>query len=173
MVVGGWAFQRRHLLLEIGRSLVSAIIQLFRDLFSSGAAVHKTSTKAKMRKRKPTPFAAYESPFMTGKDKFWTAEQVVIYSYEALQAWAIEQGTQPQPEQTAREFCGRLGQIHPDVGAQLDRLALLYGHAAYGLAVPAGCDLEPVRRLWHYLSAIAAGDLINSPVGDKRLGETS
>jgi hypothetical protein len=34
----------------------------------------------------------------------------------------------------------------------LNRLSFLYGHAAYGNAVPAGCDLEPVKKLWRYLS---------------------
>ena len=37
--------------------------------------------------------------------------------------------------------------------AELNRLSFLYGHAAYGNAVPAGCDPEPVKKLWRYLSA--------------------
>ena len=164
LLAGWWVFRRRELLLEIGRSLVAAVKQFFRDLFSLDRSVKKTATKADERTLRPRPFAAYESPFLTGKDKSWTVEQLILYSYEALQAWALEQGIQPQPEQTAREFCGRLSQTYPDVGPELKRLALLYGHAAYGLAVPAGSDLEPVRKLWHYLSAIATGETFaNSP----------
>jgi len=169
LILGGiilaswWVYRRCHLLLEIARSLIAAVRQFFQDLFSLGAAVKQTVTKAEERKRRPNPFAAYESPFLTGKDKSWSAEELVLYSYEALQAWAIEQGIQPQPEQTAREFCRRLGQTYPDAGPELNRLALLYGHAAYGLAVPTGSDLEPVRKLWHYLSAVATGEMIASP----------
>ena len=163
ILAGWWVFGRRQMLLEIVRSLIAAVAQFFRDLFSLGASVKKTVTRAEGRKLRPNPFAAYESPFLTGKDKSWTAEQLILYSYEALQAWAIEQGIQPQPEETAREFCSRLGQTNPDAGPELNRLALLYGHAAYGFAVPAGCDLEPVRKLWHYLSAVAAGEMIASP----------
>ena len=163
ILAGWWVFRRRHLLLEIARSLIAAVMQFFRDLFSLGVLVKKTATKAEERRLKPHPFAAYESPFLTGRDKSWTVEQLILYSYEALQAWATEQGIQLQPEQTAREFCGRLGQTYPDVGPELNRLALLYGHAAYGFAVPAGCDLEPVKKLWRYLSAVAAGDLVASP----------
>ena len=164
IVAGGWVYHRRHLLLEIARSFITAVMQFFRDLLSLGASVKQTVTKAEARSAKPRPFAAYESPFLTGKDKSWTAERLILYSYEALQAWAIEQGIQPQPEQTAREFCGGLGQTYPDVGSELNRLAFLYGHAAYGFAVPAGCDLEPVRKLWHYLSTMATGDVVtNSP----------
>jgi hypothetical protein len=160
LVLVGWSvFRRRDLLFELGRSLIAAVQQFFRDLFSLGGSRRKTATTAEERKQGPRPFAAYKSPFLTGKDKSWTVEQLVLYSYEALQAWAFERGIPFQPEQTAREFCGRLSQTHPDVGPELSRLALLYGHAAYGLAVPAGCDLEPVRKLWHYLSAVASGDV--------------
>jgi len=163
ILAGWWVYHRRHLLREIARSFIAAVMQFFRDLFSLGASVKQTVTKAEARSSKPRPFAAYESPFLTGRDKSWTVEQLILYSYEALQAWAVEQGIQPQPEQTAREFCGGLSRTYPEVGAELNRLAFLYGHAAYGFAVPAGCDLEPVRKLWHYLSAVAAGELMTSP----------
>ena len=163
ILAGWWVFRRRQLLLEIARSLIAAVLQFFRDLFSLGELAKKTVAKAEDRKPRPNPFAAYESPFLTGKDKLWTAERLILYSYEALQAWAVEQGIQFQPEQTAREFCGRLSQTFPDAGPELDRLAFLYGHAAYGFAVPAGCDLEPVKKLWHYLSAVATGEMIASP----------
>ena len=159
ILAAGWVFRRRHLLLEIARSFIAAVMQFFRDFFSLGELVKKTVTKTEERSSKPRPFAAYESPFLTGKDKSWTAERLILYSYEALQAWAIEQGIQPQPEQTAREFCGGLSQTYTDVGSELDQLAILYGHAAYGVAMPAGCDLEPVKKLWHYLSMVAAGEL--------------
>ncbi len=163
ILAGWWVYRRRLLLLEIAQSLIAAVKKFFRDLLSLGVSLKKTALETKDRKPGPNPFAAYESPFLTGKDKSWTVEQLILYSYEALQAWAIEQGIQLQPEQTAREFCVRLGQTYPDVGAELNRLALLYGHAAYGFAVPAGCDLEPVRKLWHHLAAIAVGDLAARP----------
>jgi hypothetical protein len=160
ILAGWWVFRRRHLLLQIAQSLIAAMAQFFRNLFQLGLLVKNTTAKAEERTPRPHPFAAYQSPFLTGKDKSWTAEQLILYSYEALQAWAVEQGIQFQPEQTAREFCLLLGQTFPDTAPELNRLAFLYGHAAYGFAVPAGCDLEPVRKLWHYLSAMAVGDKI-------------
>ena len=158
ILAGVWLFKRRHLLLEMARSLIAALMQFFRDLFDLGLRLKKTAAKKEPPSPAPHPFAAYTSPFLTGKDKSWTVEAVVLYSYEALQAWAVERGIQSQPEQTAREFCLRLGDNFPDAAIELERLAFLYGHAAYGFAVPAGCDLEPVRKLWHYLSATAAGE---------------
>jgi hypothetical protein len=34
---------------------------------------------------------------------------------------------------------------------QTSRNPFLYCHAAYGLSVPAGYDLEPVKKLWRFL----------------------
>ncbi|MGO8838716.1 MAG: DUF4129 domain-containing protein [Limisphaerales bacterium] len=148
-----WVVRQRDLILQIARSFLAALAQFFRDLFQLGSRVKRTAVKRDERTPGQHPFAAYRSPFLTGKDKSWTAEELILYSYEALQAWAVEQGIQSQPQQTAREFCLGLGETFPDAAAELNRLSFLYGHAAYGNAVPPGCDLEPVRKLWRYLSS--------------------
>jgi len=148
-----WVIRQRDLILQIAQAVLAAVAQFFRDLFQFGSRVKRTTVKREERAPRQRPFAAYLSPFLTGKDKLWTAEELILYSYEALQAWAVEQGIQSQPQQTAREFCLLLGETFPDAAAELNRLSFLYGHAAYGNAVPAGCDLEPVKKLWRYLSA--------------------
>jgi hypothetical protein len=153
ILTGWWLIRRRDLIFQMARSFIAALAQFFRDLFQLGSRVKKARAEREERTPRQHPFASYRSPFLTGKDKSWTAEQLILYSYEALQAWAVEQGIQSQPQQTAREFCLLLGETFPDAAAELNRLSFLYGHAAYGNAVPAGCDLEPVRKLWRYLSA--------------------
>jgi len=153
ILISWWVIRRRDLILQMGRSFIAALAQFFRDLLQFGSLAKRTKAKREERTPRQRPFAAYLSPFLTGKDKSWTAEQLILYSYEALQAWAVEQGIQSQPQQTAREFCLLLGETFPDAAAELNRLSFLYGHAAYGNAVPAGCDLEPVKKLWRYLSA--------------------
>jgi len=153
ILIGWWVIRQRDLMLQIARSFIAALAQFFRDLFQFGSRVKQTKAKREERTPRQRPFAAYLSPFLTGKDKSWTAEQLILYSYEALQAWAVEQGIPSRPQQTAREFCLLLGETFPDAAAELNRLSFLYGHAAYGNAVPAGCDLEPVKKLWRYLSA--------------------
>jgi hypothetical protein len=156
ILIGWWLVRQRDLLLQIARSIIAAVAQFIRDLFSFGRRVKGTLVKGKARAPEPRPFAAYPSPFLTGKDGLWSAEQVIFYSYEALQAWAVERGIQSRPEQTAREFCLQLGETFPDAASELNRLSFLYGHAAYGSALPAGCDLGPVKKLWEYLSASGA-----------------
>jgi hypothetical protein len=142
-----WIYRRRVLLGQIVRSIYDAVMKFFRELFQGASrtrqpAVEKTQSPAGRR------FASFVNPFLKGENTSWSKEQLVLYSYEALQAWAEEQGVKPRPEQTSREFCTELGERFPGMVSDLRQLSSLYSQAAYRLAVPAGCDLEPVKNLW-------------------------
>ncbi len=156
LVIGGWIIRRRHLLLEMARSIIAALAQFFRKLFDL------TPSRRPVKKTEPAParakfssFAEYKNPFFTGKDYAWPPEQIILYSYEAVQVWAKEQGIAARPEETAREFCGRLGEQRPELDSQFEQLACLYGYAAYGTKLPPDCDLEPIRELWRRLPTTA------------------
>ena len=152
-LAGWWLFRKRDLIFQITRSIVAAITQFFKDLFRFGSSRDAPAKAAKIQPPKRRPFAAYPNPFLTGQDAAWTPEELVLYSFEALRAWADEQGIQPRPEQTAREFCDELGRQFAEITAELNQLSFLYGHAAYRMSVPPGYDLEPVRNLWRFLCA--------------------
>ncbi len=156
LVIGGWIIRRRYMLLEMARSIIAALAQFFRKLFDL------TPSRKPAKKTQPAParakfssFAEYKNPFFAAKDYAWPPEQIILYSYEAVQVWAKEQGMAARPEETAREFCGRLGENRPELDLQLEQLARLYAHAAYGTKLPPNCDLEPIRELWRRLTAAA------------------
>ena len=96
------------------------------------------------------PFNRFKNPFLTGADRIWPAEQLIIYSYDALQSWVLEQGV-PRAPQTPREFCRQMAVELPDAATELEQLAFLYGHVAYGRSVPANYDPETLRALWGWL----------------------
>jgi hypothetical protein len=136
---------------------MAALAEFFRKLFDL------TPSRKTAKKAEPAPapakfssFAEYRNPFFAGKDYAWPPEQIILYSYEAVQVWAKEQGIAARPEETAREFCGRLGEDRAELGTQLEQLARLYAHAAYGTKLPLNCDLEPIRELWRRLPSPAA-----------------
>jgi Domain of unknown function (DUF4129) len=159
LLIAWWLFRRWHLIAHIVRSFVAALIQFFRNLLDFGlVAKSRRASQAIWTPRKRRAFAAYENPFVTGSDRVWSPEQLILYSYEALQVWAEEQGVKPQPQRTAREYCHGLGKKFPEVDSELNRLSVLYGHAAYGMKLPENCDLEPVKQLWRHLSeSLAVG----------------
>ncbi|HEV2693473.1 MAG TPA: DUF4129 domain-containing protein [Verrucomicrobiae bacterium] len=148
LLAAWWIYRRRELIRQIIQSIYAALAKFFQDLFQSRP---RASTPAIVNQAQPSigrRFASFTNPFLKGENTSWSQEQLILYSYEALQAWAAEQGIKPRPEQTSREFCTELGQRFPGMISDLQQLSWLYGHAAYRLAVPPASDLEPVKNLW-------------------------
>jgi hypothetical protein len=152
-LAGWWLFRKRDLIFQIARSLAAAMTQFFKALFRFGSRRNEPAPAANAQRPQRRQFASYHNPFLLGQKSSWTQEQLVLYSFEALQAWADDQGIEPRPEQTAREFCAGLGDRFPEILPELNQLSFLYAHAAYGMSVPAGYDLEPVKNLWRFLPA--------------------
>jgi hypothetical protein len=148
-LAGWWLFRRRDLIFQAIKSIIASIAQFFRDLFRLGSASGAATipkTKAPPRR----PFATYRNPFLTGREGAWTHGQLILYSYDALRAWAEEKGVVPRPEQTAREFCVELSGRFPEINSELNQLSSLYGRAAYTTTGAEGSDLEPVKSLWQF-----------------------
>jgi hypothetical protein len=154
LVIGTWIIRRRHMLLEMAKSFLAALAQFFRKLFDL-TPTRKPSKKTEQPAPAPvnfSTFAEYRNPFFAAKDHAWPPEQIIIYSYEAVQVWAKEQGIPARPEETAREFCSRLSEHYPELDASFSQLAHLYAHAAYGKKLPPNSDLEPIKELWRRMS---------------------
>jgi len=101
------------------------------------------------------PFDTFKNPFLTGNDQVWPPEKLIIYSYNALQSRALKQQPKQGLPQTPREFCRQLSVEMPDATDELEHLAFLYGHVAYGVSVPASYDPERLRQLWNKMSSVA------------------
>jgi hypothetical protein len=100
-----------------------------------------------------SPFKMFKNPFLTGGDRLWSREELIIYSYDALQSWVMEQEVRHGSPQTPREFCFQLGEEMPEAANALEHLAFVYGHVAYGGSVPDNYDPEHLRLLWGYMSS--------------------
>jgi hypothetical protein len=148
-----WLLVRyRKVIAEMIRTFIAAVREFFRKFFNfrrrkSAPEAEESPSPA------PTlePFAAYENPFVTGKDKTWPPERLLFYTYEAVQAWAKEQGIEMKPQQTPREFCRELIERFPDFGPELEQFSFYYGHAAFAKRLPDDFETESLRRLWQYL----------------------
>lgn len=147
-----WSLYRyRAVVLAMLRSIWMAIrnfIAALFGLFPSSATV----TPAVSRKTAVPPFKTFKNPFLTGADRLWPPEKLIIYSYDALQSWVLENEAARGSPQTPREFCRQLGAEMPEAANALEHLAFLYGHAAYGASVPGNYDPEYLRQLWDVMA---------------------
>lgn len=158
LVVAWWLFRRRHVILQIIHSVWQALTRFFSDLLGLGSGREPERPAKPPGKSAPTlhPFAAYRNPFVSGRDRVWPPEQLIAYSFEAVQAWAKEQGFEIRPDRTPREYCLDLSERFPEIAGGLEAVAFLYVHAAYGRALPVDPDWEPVRQVWRRLCETTA-----------------
>jgi len=151
-----WLCRQRHLIRQIIRALWQAMVRLLDNLWRFGRGPESPRPVQPAGRPKLHPFAAYRNPFLTGHDRVWFPEQLIAYSFEAVQAWAREQGSEPPQHQTARELCAHLGERFPEIAPELANLACLYAQVAYGRSLPVATDWEPVRQMWRRLDQASA-----------------
>jgi len=105
--------------------------------------------------KRPRPFASFRNPFLDGASNQRSPEELVRYSFEALQALAAERGVGRNPDETPLEFAGRLGEDLPAIESEAQQLVALYARAAYGGGrLPPSC-LGTVRQFWQCLEGVA------------------
>jgi hypothetical protein len=103
--------------------------------------------------RRHVPFAAFGNPFLDGSTGRQTPEDLVRYSFRALEAWAWEYDLGRQADDTPLEFADRVALNVPDaLAADCRRLAVLYARAAYSRQpLPESC-LAVLQQFWRHLT---------------------
>jgi hypothetical protein len=155
-----WVIYRyRTAILMALRSMWAAIRKFIADLLALFRPRPKDVAQPSRIAATP-PFETFENPFLTGADVTWSPQKLIIYTYEALQSWAIDRAIDPtgapaatrgSPE-TPREFCRNLGEEMPEASDALEHLAFLYGHVVYGSSLPVQYHPEQLRQLWDIMS---------------------
>jgi hypothetical protein len=106
----------------------------------------------------PPTFADFANPFTTGTASRYSPDELVRYSFEALEAWARDQGCPRGPDQTPHEFAHQIGS-HVDVLSQdVRRLADLYCRVAYAPDTLPRKSVSPLSDLWDKLGPVPVGD---------------
>jgi hypothetical protein len=138
------------------RQLLAALQAWWAGLFGKGAEKVQADLEAEMqaRAKRPRPFAAFRNPFHDGSAEQLAPEEVVRYSFEALQSWAWERDLGRQPQETPLEFAERLIIEVPAMETEARGLAGLYARAAYARGrLNPGC-LATVKQFWNRLETV-------------------
>jgi len=101
------------------------------------------------------PFASFANPFASGAAASLSPEELVQYSFEALEAWGRENDCPRSPEQTPYEYSTLIARRERSLSGAARDLAEVYSHTAYAGAslVPASADR--LRRFWEKLTSAA------------------
>ena len=142
------------------------LLDAFRDLIASllgGFGAKKPKKRVKDAEAAtsepalpPRPFAAFADPFASGLAQNFSPNDLIIYSFEALEAWAFEQGLARSPHETPAEFVNRLGQARADLRQDATRLAGYFVTIVYGQKGFQAEVLPPLRQFWRALQGLPA-----------------
>jgi hypothetical protein len=102
----------------------------------------------------PRPFSAFQNPFLDGRADKMSPQNLVRYSFAALQAWGWERGLGREIDETPLEFADRLGNELPAFESDARKLAILYARVTYFRgSLPNGSN-DAVEQFWRQLEAL-------------------
>ena len=153
-------------LLQALRDLIAALLA---GLFIAAPSKPKKDEAAEAEKGPPPrPFSSFVNPFDAGLDHQFSPNDLVIYSFEALEAWAYEHELARSPHETPAEFVQRLGQVRADLNREATRLVGFFVTIVYGQRDFKAEVLPALRQFWQALQA-ASG---SRPVGGLHCGRS-
>ncbi|MEM8910433.1 MAG: DUF4129 domain-containing protein [Planctomycetota bacterium] len=130
---------------------LDAILAWWHGLFPGRAGSGETSGAfAKPRQVNaipPRPFSSYENPIGTRQPR-----QVILITFEALEAWSREHGITRTEDETPSEFARRLTRHEPSLSDGVSRLVDAYNRIVYGRGRPATADVDAASTVWRELS---------------------
>jgi hypothetical protein len=148
-VIGFVIFRKQ--VTDFVRRLWAELLALLDELF--GRKKLRSADRVQVETREPPrPFAAFHNPFNSGKASRVAPEQLVRYTFEALEAWAYERRAARRPEETPLEFADALNERFPDLARDAHQLARLYSQMLYARTNPTRECLPMLQRLWDELS---------------------
>ena len=143
-----WSWRRRKELAAWLASLLAGWGEFWSRLFGSNRE-RKDGIAIPIQQKS---FLDFTNPFASGNAGRYAPEELVRYSFEALEAWAHDNGWPRSTDQTAYEFARQLGTKFEPLTAPGRRLAELYSSAAYSAGRLPPASVEHLRSLWEAMA---------------------
>jgi hypothetical protein len=149
-------WKNRAELLAALREWRQTLADLWQRLFGGKRREAEATAAEEAAKGKPLPrFADFTDPFAAGTAGRYRPEELVRYTFEALEAWARDTGIPRPPEQTPHEFARSLGSIAAPLADDTRFLADLYCQVAYAPGTLQTAMVARLPRLWQGMRAAA------------------
>ena len=161
-IVGYFVWRYRTQVLAAITGFIQAIREFLERLFG-GRQAEQESEESLAAALAPPPrsFAEFTDPFATGTAASFAPQELVAYTFEAMEAWAREHGCARDAEQTPHEFARRVATSVTSVGVEAQTLANLYCAAAYSEETLSRTSVQRLERLWQALRANASQEAVS------------
>lgn len=116
---------------EWARRLLESLRAFWQRLFGSPEREAAKSAAAKIVPPKAVPFHAFANPFANDRAETMAPADLVRYSFEALEAWAVGRNCGRGAQETPIEFTLRLADEVVSLENETKRLGILYARVLY------------------------------------------
>jgi hypothetical protein len=153
----------RWLMLAVGVFCAAILIRRFgRGWLEAWRKTRRPAKKPRPRaasaaERRPAGFGAFRNPFRTGLAQRMPPAELVVYTFDALEAWATDRACRRREEQTPVEFGQQVAAEFPNFAEEILGTVRLYVRVAYGGRNPSRADLGVLEGLWSALEAAPVG----------------
>ncbi|OHB81702.1 MAG: hypothetical protein A2V98_00980, partial [Planctomycetes bacterium RBG_16_64_12] len=153
LAIGYWLWRSRAEVLRAIKRFLQAWREFWQRLLGRkpAAAEQPASSEQGTKGPRARRFADFADPFASGMADRCSPDELVRYSFEALEAWAREHGWPRGPEQTPHEFAQEIGARVSSLSQDVRRLADLYCRVAYAPDTLPQVSIAPLRQLWREL----------------------
>jgi Domain of unknown function (DUF4129) len=104
-------------------------------------------------KPRPRPFTSFTNPFADGTGEGRAVEELIEYSFTALESWAFDRNHPRRPDDTPLEFGSRLSNMFPGLQGQAQKLAVLVVRLAYANGTLPPEARQTLEFFWDHLTA--------------------
>tara|TARA_Y100001934_G_scaffold280349_1_gene386827 strand:- start:11185 stop:12996 length:1812 start_codon:yes stop_codon:yes gene_type:complete len=142
--------RHRKAIMEGLRKFLEDLMQLF----GKRPAKKKTTqaaAEAQEPKKPEKPFCKFPNPFLNGAVHRESPEEIINYSYRAMEAWAYEHDLPRTMDQTPVEFGENLSENAPEIAETAPQLSQIYSEIAYTNEPAPDDSLDVAKQLWAQL----------------------
>jgi hypothetical protein len=175
LIIGGGVVALVLGLIRYGPTLLRALRDLLASLLG-GLWIARPETRPKGQvpgasepASPPRPFATFVNPFDSGLVQRFSPDELVVYSFEALEAWASEHNLGRWPHETPLEFVHRLGQARAALRQEATRLAGFFVTIVYGQRSLQAEVLPALRQFWRTLEGLPESQFADGPMETRTL----
>lgn len=149
-----WA-KRAELLTGLSR-LIQQLLDLWRNLFHWKTRETEVDDEESAKPVHRPRFADFTDPFASGAAPRYRPAELVRYTFEALEAWARDNGHPRLSDQTPHEFARQLADFAAPLAEDVRVLAEMYCQVAYAAWTPSAAGVMRLSQLWRKMRESAA-----------------
>jgi hypothetical protein len=157
-----------YLLWKYRQELIAAAREMLRDLRAwlarlFGGEANDPESVSVDTKQVPKPrksFREFQNPFASDRHRAMAPDELVRYTFEALEAWSADHGKPRRADQTPVEFADVATIGNKDMHRDARILAMLYSRIAYGAARVTAHQASGLTGIWTHMQKAEMVELV-------------